>query len=384
MNERTIKLNQSYYRDFRVNPPQTPFRSIFVDHCGPYWTKLNGVKKKVWILCITCLWCRSINLKLCKDLTVKEYLRVFQMHVFEYGMPEQVLSDLGTQLVAGGNLITDLLKDPETQLYFQEHNVNPTSFDQYFKGNHALGSLVESCVKMTKRLIPGAIRNSVLSLREFELIIAQTICLVNKRPIAFKESIRDENTLVPEIPPPITPELLIKGYETLLFNVSPEPPENELTVLPIDKNLDNIRAMSSALSNSRVRFNKLYHEEFLGNLLSQATNVKGRYLPQPHKPLKVGDIVLLKEEHLKFFHYPMAVVKTITKNDLDEVTGVMVRKGNNREIVKRHVNSVIPYMSVETFSDNSEKSTDTANLHAGRVRESRQSAVVSRQRTQRM
>ena len=183
------------------------------------------------------------------------------------------MSDLGTQLVAGGNLITDLLKDPETQLYFQEHNINPTSFDQYFKGNHALGSLVESCVKMTKILIVGAIRNPVMSLIEFELIIAQTICLVNKRPIAFKESIRDENTLVHEIPPPITPELLIKGYETLLFSVCPEPPENELTT--IDKNLDNIRAMSSALSNSRVRLNKLYHEKFLGNLLSQASNVKG-------------------------------------------------------------------------------------------------------------
>ena len=31
-NARTIKLNQSQYRDFRANPPQIPFSNIFIDH----------------------------------------------------------------------------------------------------------------------------------------------------------------------------------------------------------------------------------------------------------------------------------------------------------------------------------------------------------------
>ena len=69
-NRRTIKLIQSPYRDFRLEPPNIPFRSIFIDYLGPYNIINNGAKAKVWLLCITCLWSQAINLKLCLDLTV--------------------------------------------------------------------------------------------------------------------------------------------------------------------------------------------------------------------------------------------------------------------------------------------------------------------------
>ena len=89
-NARTVKLNQSSYRDFRANPPKVPFANVFVDHLGPINVKKNGETAKVWLLCITCTWTRAINLKICSDLTVKGFLRAFQMHSFEYGIPSYV------------------------------------------------------------------------------------------------------------------------------------------------------------------------------------------------------------------------------------------------------------------------------------------------------
>ena len=86
-NNRTLKLPQSPYRDFRLEPPNIPYRSIFIDCLGPFYVHYNGSKKKVWLLCVTCLWSSAINLKLCLDLTVPTFLRAFQMHVFEYGIP---------------------------------------------------------------------------------------------------------------------------------------------------------------------------------------------------------------------------------------------------------------------------------------------------------
>ena len=85
--ERTVKVNQCAYRDFRIDPPSIPFKYIFIDHFGPYNVKLNGKKSKVWILCLTCLWSRAIHLKICLDLTTKEFLRAFQLHSYEYGIP---------------------------------------------------------------------------------------------------------------------------------------------------------------------------------------------------------------------------------------------------------------------------------------------------------
>lgn len=341
-NERTVKLNQSCYRRAREDPPQIPFRYVFIDHFGPYKIKGN---KKAWILCITCMWCRAINLKICSDLTIREFLRVFQIHIFEHGIPEKVFSDLGSQLVASGNIVTDLLKDSACHEFFVRNEMTVTTFDQYFKGNSALGGLVESCVKLCKKLIYGSIGKLVLDKPDLELIIAQTVHIVNKRPVAFYESLRQSDAN--SVSEPITPELLLRGYDCPALNIIPEGmavDADEEWILSKDKNLADITSSFRTVQKVRENLKSAYHDEFLGSLLSQAVRVKDRYKPVLHKPLRVGDIVLLKEDNMKSVNYPMAIVTKIIVNDLGETTNVIVRKGN-RESVKRHVQSVIPYLA---------------------------------------
>ena len=69
----------------------------------------------------------------------------------------------------------------ETQLYFEEYGVLLIKFEQFYKGNKPLQSLFESCVKLVKRLISGAIGRTVLPLPQFDLVLAQTVNVVNKR-----------------------------------------------------------------------------------------------------------------------------------------------------------------------------------------------------------
>ena len=54
-------------------------------------------------------------------------------------MPERVFTDLGSQLVAGANIVTDQLKNVTTKLFFEENNIKSTSFQKFFKGHKALG-----------------------------------------------------------------------------------------------------------------------------------------------------------------------------------------------------------------------------------------------------
>ena len=73
---------------------------------------------------------------------------------------------------------------------------------------------------MVKRLLFGSIKNLVLSYSDFEYVVRHTVHLANRRPIAFKESLREINlNSVPEV---ITPEHLIKGYESTSLNIIPE------------------------------------------------------------------------------------------------------------------------------------------------------------------
>ena len=291
-------------------------------------------------------WSRAINLKICLDLTVQEFLRAFQIHCFEYGVPEYCVSDLGSQIVVGSNKIMDFLKDSEARKYFNEQGIQPIQFDQFYKGCSQLGSMVEICVKLTKRLIFGAIENNVLSYRDFEFLICKTIHLVNRRPVAFKEALRETRL---DVPDPITPELLVRGYTLPSINLIPElqgPPNNidpewSLT----DHPSTIVKCKYEKLQKVRSNLIELYHSEFLNTLVSQAVNLKDCYKPVKHTHLKVGDIVLVKDMHSKPNQYPMGVVKEILMNSLGEVTGALVLKGKNRELIKRHVSSLILLLS---------------------------------------
>ena len=56
------------------------------------------------------MWSRAINLKVCLDITMIEFLKAQQLHIFEFGVPESCISDLGSQLTAGANLLNDFFE----------------------------------------------------------------------------------------------------------------------------------------------------------------------------------------------------------------------------------------------------------------------------------
>lgn len=347
LNARPVKLNQSPYRDFRVMPPSEPFKFLFMDYLGPITTK-TPTKSKVWLLCLTCLWSRAVNLVICPDLSVKSFLRAFQIHVFQQGMPSKVFSDSGSQLVAGAKLITDLLNNVEAQTFLAENGVCSVKFHQYFKGNSSLGSLVEVCVKFVKRLMFGAIGNNVLNYPDLELLIAQTVHLVNKRPVAFKEALRENNSC--DVPEPITPELLLRGRNLISIDVLPRHSVDSLDDPDFCNDLGSAEMLKREflkISKVRDKLVDLYNDQFLQTLVDQAVCIKDRYKPVKHIRIGVGDIVLLKEQHMKVYYYPMAIVRKVFVNEMGEVTDVEVLKGKTRELVKRHVSSTIPLLSCD-------------------------------------
>jgi len=339
-NAKPISIHQSPYREFRVSPEVVAYRTCFLDHFGSYNVKLQGEPLKVYILIITCLFTRAVNLIICRDMSVGSFLRAFQLHVHEYGMPKEIYSDSGSSLVAGANILVDFIKDPLTKNYLNEHGIREFSFEHYYKGNSALGGLVESLVKASKRLIYGSIRNNVLDYFNFEFTISEVKHLINKRPVAFKEALRDSGTV--DVPSPITPEMLLRGYDLPSVNCVPD---LQCTDAGADPNWEpgpgSIQSGFLKLQKVRTRMLEVYQEEFLTTLISQATDRKDRYTPKPRTPLCIGDIVLLKENFCKPSNFPLGVVEDLQVNVLGEVTGATVRKGGTGESVKRHASSLV-------------------------------------------
>ena len=73
---------------------------------------------------------------------------------------------------------------------------------------------------------------------------------------------------------------------------------------------------------------------------------------------------MLKEPLTKVNHYPLAIVEEVVVNDLGEVTGVIVRKGNCRSSIKRHVSSVIPLLTENQAEEQPDHNSDGENLVA--------------------
>ena len=342
-NQRPLKLTQNSYRHFRADPPSEPFRFIFIDHFGPFHVKLTNNKSKIWVLCITCLWSRAVSLIVCNDLSVRSFLRALQIHIFREGLPSLVMSDLGSQITAGTALVADYLDNAETKSYLAEHGIKSIKFQQYFKGNSSLGSLVEICVKFAKRLIYGSIKNNVLDYPDFTFLIEQTTHILNKRPVAFKDALRQD---LEEVPSVITPELLCRGHELMSLNLIPS-----LQPVPDDPEFKNSSSSGDALGEQFSKLRKvrenlvaIYDAEFRQNLISQAVDKKDRYIPVTHNAVQVGDIILIRDPMMKASHYPMAIVRQVLVNDLGEVTGAIVKKGTTGELVKRHASAIIPLL----------------------------------------
>lgn len=242
---------------------------------------------------------------------------------------------------------------------------------------------MESCVKLSKRLLFSAIRNNVLSFRDFEFIVYQTVNLVNRRPIAFKESLRDMDVL----PCPITPENLLRGYNTVSINLLPylHPTDDGDPDFSLTENItDFLRNTHSHLRKVRENLFELCHREFLADLIGQAVNVSDRYKPVHHTKLAVGDVVLIKEPNTKICNYPMAIVKSVVENIHGEVTGATVLKGTTKELVKRHSSTLIPLLTKsETSFKISEDLQNTSDSVSDNFRKpsTRKAAITSRQKT---
>ena len=110
--------------------------------------------------------------------------------------------------------------------------------------------------------------------------------IVNKIPIAFQEVLGVNKSEEPEIPCPITPELLLKGYELITVGVIPaNQPEQNWE--PNPDPLCEIKNNYSKLEKIWKKLIEIYDEEFRTNLVNQAVNKESRYKPVLHSKLRV-------------------------------------------------------------------------------------------------
>ena len=338
---RAVKINQNDYRSFRINPSKFPFRDIALDYISFNIRGDSNVKQKVNVLIITCLFTRAINLIVCEKADNECFLEAFQGHIYEYGIPQFILSDNGSQLVGSIQLIQNFLDDVEVRNFLEERNIKKLHFTPYPSGASYLGGVVESLVKQVKNMIYCSLGKKLLTFRKFCLFIKECKMLINKRPVAFKNLLTSPNN--DQDAPHLTPEVLIHGYEVPAISIIPYLHADGIDDTFCPDLTRSERQMYNSFNELRRVKNNLadvYTCEFLDNLRYQSVNAQKRYTKRTHQRLALGDMVSIKTKFMKPYDFPCGIVIDIEENDLGEVVHVTIRKANH-ETIRRHVSDVI-------------------------------------------
>jgi len=292
------------------------------------------------------MWSRAVNLLICKNLDSESFINAFQIHIYDYGYPEKVLSDAGSSIVSSLNIIKTFLNSTDVNNYLKEKNIKTLSYLTCPPNSSYLGSIVESLVKQVKNMVYSSISKNVLSYDQFYLLLREINMLINKRPIAFQPLLNNEN-IDKSVPSIISPEILLKGYEVPSLIIAPHLHVSESVTddpdwIPINEQSDQKRLVTIYKKYQKVKnkLHSLYHDEFLTNLRELSTNRPDKYKSKSHIKLAVDDIVSIKQEFSKPYFYPIGIVTNIRENDLGEVVEVSIKKSNG-EIIQRHVTNLI-------------------------------------------
>lgn len=295
---------------FKAPPPpplpecrlsETPaFSFTGVDFAGPLLVRatLASPSTKVWISLFTCYVTRAVHLDVVTDQSTVAFIRCLKRFVARRGLPNRFISDNGKTFKAAAKYLDTVFKDGTLR-----RHLNGIGITWQFNVERApwWGGAFERLVRSTKRCLKKLIGRAHISLDELTTVLAEIEAVLNSRPLSYVST--------EDLEEPITPSHLVVGRRILSL------PDNLSYMCdPDDKefNLDanQMTARVRHLNNVLNHFWKRWRTEYLSCLREVHSN-----LPQKTRGeisvIKVGDVVIVKDEHLPRGHWKLGVVQEV-------------------------------------------------------------------------
>ena len=95
-----------------------------VDYAGPMLYKVNKhCFSKCYVALFTCASTRAVHLKLCPELTGKEFQRALKEFIARHGPPQIMVSDNGMTFVATGKWLKTLKQDEQLTNFLASQSI---------------------------------------------------------------------------------------------------------------------------------------------------------------------------------------------------------------------------------------------------------------------
>ena len=306
---RTMNQKMGPMPAHRVGPSPI-FYSTAVDLFGPL-TIRDAVKKrtraKAWGVIFTCTATSAVCLELTESYSMDSFLQALVRFTCAHGMPARFQSDQGDQLVAASKQLAtwDYSKVLDwCGVNKTEWIVVPTHA-QHFNGQ------AERLVGLAKLCLEQVLGERVATFGELATALKEAEYMMNSRPLAIKPGSD------PDMLGPITPLHLMGGRASVY--------------------LPEIKLETQASLTRRMQFLEETRKEFWEKWMSL---MFGKMVPatkwrKEYPDLKVGDVVLMKEESVVSCNYRLGRVVEVFVGEDGHVRRAVVTYKNPGEAVFR-------------------------------------------------
>lgn len=293
-----------------------PFTYCGIDVFGPFNIKKGRKEIKRYGLLFTCLCCRGVHIEMLDDLSTDSMINALRCFIAIRGAVRQIRCDHGTNFIGAHNeFIAAMKKDEQVERFLAGNQCsfifNTTS------ASHAAG-VWERQIKTARSVLNATLlmsqgRMDDASLRTF---MYEAMAIINSRPLAV-DNLNDPNSMEP-----LTPNHII----TMKSSV-PLPPPGKFVKedIYIAKRWRRVQYLTEIFWG---RWKKEY-------LLSLNQRDKWNL---PRRNMKVGDVVMLKEDTPRM-QWPLAIVTQIFPSTDGLVRKVEVKRGSS--LLERPVQKLV-------------------------------------------
>ena len=334
---------------------ETPaFSNTGVDFAGPLMirTTLSSQSNKVWIALFTCYVTRAVHLDVVQDMSTPAFIRCLKRFMARRGVPKRFVSDNGKTFKAAARYLDSVFKDSEVREYLTGLGV---SWQFNVERAPWWGGAFERMVRSTKRCLKKLIGRAHISLDELTTALAEIEAVLNSRPLAYVSG--------EDLDEPITPSHLIIGRRILSL------PDDASYVCDLD---DEEFSLNSKQANSRVKhlnnilnhFWRRWRTEYLSTLREVHAHTMKKQGAEGSAQISVGDVVIVKDDHLPRGQWKLAVVQETLKGRDGLTRAAVVRvtaSARQHSTLKRPIQLLYP---LEVYSETEATPTEDSSTES--------------------
>ncbi|XP_052065131.1 uncharacterized protein LOC127704931 [Mytilus californianus] len=259
--------------------PVPPFTYSGVDLFGPWYIKEGRKELKRYGVLFTCLSCRGVHIETANSLDTSSFINALRRFIAIRGPVRHLRSDRGSNFVGAERELREAyseMDDKSIRQFLSNEGCDFVEFKMNVPSASHMGGVWERQIRSVRNVLASLMHQSGTQLDDESLrtFMCEAAAIVNSRPLTL------DNLNDPLSEEPLTPNHILTMKSKIIL---PPPGQFQRSDIYSGKRWRRVQFLANEFWNR-------WRKEYLSNLQSR------KKWTAPRRNLKVGDIVIIKDE----------------------------------------------------------------------------------------